>query len=132
LSNTKIIRSTRLCYAYSLSFKIYFSIERKLTLLGKVESALRKRGDDFERNEKEEEEEELLERGEEEINKEEDGEVDPPEETAEQVNQALEEALEKEELEEAEQEEMIPNWSPEEGRQYNGQMKKDNKTKNAI
>ena len=67
-------------------------------MLGKVESALRKRGDDFERNEKEEEEEELLERGEEEINKEEDGEVDPPEE----------------------------------GRQYNGQMKKNNKTKNAI
>jgi hypothetical protein len=30
--------------------------------------------------------------------------VDPPEETAEQVNQALEEALEKEELEEAEKE----------------------------
>jgi hypothetical protein len=29
-------------------------------LLGKVESALRERGDDFERNEKEEEEEELL------------------------------------------------------------------------
>jgi hypothetical protein len=27
---------------------------------------------------------------------------------------------------------MIPNWSPEEGRQYNGQMKKENKTKNAI
>jgi len=26
---------------------------------------------------------------------------------------------------------MISNWSPEEGRQYNGQMKKDNKTNNA-
>jgi hypothetical protein len=63
-------------------------------------AALRKRGDDLERNEKEEEEEELLERGEEEINKEESF--------------------------------MIPNWSPEEGRQYNGQMKKDNKTKNVI
>lgn len=25
---------------------------------------------------------------------------------------------------------MISNWSPEEGRQYNGQMKKDNKTNN--
>ena len=81
-----------------------FSIERKLTLLGKVESAILKRGDDFERNEKEEEEDELLERVEEETNEDEDEELDPPEETEEQIKQALEEALEKEELEEAEKE----------------------------